>query len=107
MSVIRPRTRLVYCRVSEDEFARVSNLCETAGARSVSDVFRSALTRLLEDGDAGPEKLVLQRLEGIDKMVKELNTKLVELTDRLDGVPDRPDHGVKPPSAHSKEERNS
>ncbi len=100
MSVIRPRTRLVYCRVSEDEFARVSTFCETAGSRSVSDVLRSALTRLLEDGDTGLEKLVLQRLEGIDKMIKELNTKLFDLTDRLDGV-------MQSPSTHSKEERNS
>ena len=66
----------------------------------MSDVLRSALTRLLEDGDTGLEKLVLQRLEGIDKMIKELNTKLFDLTDRLDGV-------MQSPSTHSKEERNS
>jgi len=108
VSVLRPRTRLVYCRVSEDEFARVSTFCETAGARSVSDVFRSALTRLLEaedeDRDAGSEKLVLQRLEGIDRMIRELNTKLLELTNRLGGVTERSDDPVRLPNANSEED---
>ena len=86
MSVIRPRNRLVYCRVSEDEFAKVSNLCESVGARSVSDLFRLALTRMLNEESSGRDELLLQRLGDIDKIMRELSGRLGDLTTQLNGM---------------------
>lgn len=51
MAVLKPRERLVYFRVSEDEFRQFVSVCEQAGARSVSDLARSAVQRLIADGN--------------------------------------------------------
>lgn len=50
MAVLKPRERLVYFRVSEDEFRQFVSVCEQAGARSVSDLARNAVQRLIADG---------------------------------------------------------
>jgi len=41
----------VYFRISEDEFRQFVSVCEQEGARSVSDLARSAVQRLIADGD--------------------------------------------------------
>lgn len=50
MAVFKPRERLVYFRISEDEFRQFSSVCEQGGARSVSDLARNAVQRLIADG---------------------------------------------------------
>ncbi len=69
MAVLKPRERLVYFRVSEDEFRQFVSVCEQAGARSVSDLARNAVQRLIaegqrqRDGNQLEEKMqVLERL---------------------------------------------
>ena len=49
MAVLHPRNRLVYFRVSEDEFLQLVSMCETEGLRSISDVARSAVKRMIDD----------------------------------------------------------
>ena len=51
MAVLKPRERLVYFRISEDEFRQFVSVCEQEGARSVSDLARSAVQRLIADGN--------------------------------------------------------
>lgn len=69
MAVLKPRERLVYFRVSEDEFRQFASVCEQAGARSISDLARNAVQRLIaegqrqRDGQELEEKMqVLERL---------------------------------------------
>ena len=50
MAVFKPRERLVYFRISEDEFRQFSSVCEQGGARSVSDLARNAVQRLIAEG---------------------------------------------------------
>jgi hypothetical protein len=50
VAVFKPRERLVYFRISEDEFRQFSSVCEQGGARSVSDLARNAVQRLIADG---------------------------------------------------------
>jgi len=38
MAVLKPRERLVYFRITEDEFHQFANVCEQEGARSISDL---------------------------------------------------------------------
>lgn len=60
MAVLKPRERLVYFRVSEDEFRQFVSVCEQAGARSVSDLARNAVQRLIADGQRQRDGQVLE-----------------------------------------------
>jgi hypothetical protein len=77
VAVLKPRERLVYFRVSEDEFRQFVNVCEQAGARSVSDLARSAVQRLIAEG--------LRQREGqeIDDKVHRLERLIAEVTEQL------------------------
>jgi hypothetical protein len=77
MAVLKPRERLVYFRISEDEFHQFVSLCEQEGARSVSDLARSAVQRLIagcnrqrEDNELAP------RIEQLDKLIAEVKMQL-------------------------------
>lgn len=69
MAVFKPRERLVYFRVSEDEFRQFSSVCEQGGARSVSDLARNAVQRLIADSQRQREGQELEEkmkvLEGL------------------------------------------
>ena len=78
MAVLKPRERLVYFRISEDEFRQFVSVCEQGGARSVSDLARNAVQRLITDGQKqrGDQELeekirVLERL--IAAVTEQLN----------------------------------
>jgi hypothetical protein len=75
MAVLKPRERLVYFRISEDEFRQFVSVCEQEGARSVSDLARSAVQRLITTGDRQREGEVLadkmERLEALIAAVTE------------------------------------
>ncbi len=47
MTVLKPRTRMISVRVSEEEYSAFRRLCLVAGARSVSDLTRDAMRMLL------------------------------------------------------------
>jgi hypothetical protein len=77
MAVLKPRERLVYFRISEDEFHQFVGLCEKEGARSVSDLARSAVQRLIADGDRQREAQALApRIELLDKLIAEVRIQL-------------------------------
>jgi hypothetical protein len=48
MAVLRPRSRTISVRLSEEEFATFRRLCVSIGARSVSDLARKAMQEILE-----------------------------------------------------------
>lgn len=76
MAVLKPRNRLVYFRVSEDEFQRFMQLCEREGARSISDLARDAMHRLLESAN-GEESS--PRVQLLDKLIAEVSAQLQQL----------------------------
>ena len=65
MPVRKPRSRVVYFRVSEDEFAVLIRACESEGVRSSSDLARKAMRRQVSDQPREEDPVVnsLQRLE--------------------------------------------
>ncbi len=77
MAVLKPRERLVYFRISEDEFRQFVGVCEQAGARSVSDLARNAVQRLIAEGNRQREDEELA-----DKM-KRLERLIAEVTEQL------------------------
>lgn len=78
MTVMRARSRLVYFRVSEDEYAWLHAMCEQRGARSLSDMVRTLLKeRRDERGEGGGEVGELrERIEKLTLLVERLERKL-------------------------------
>jgi hypothetical protein len=77
VAVLKPRERLVYFRISEDEFRQFVSVCEQAGARSVSDLARNAVQRLITEG--------FQQRQGeeIDEKMRRLERLIAEVTEQL------------------------
>ncbi len=81
MAVIRPRERLVYFRISEDEFRQFIRECEQGGARSVSDLARSAVQRLIADGQRKREEKELEdRMQVLENLIAAVTEQLHLLT---------------------------
>ena len=82
MSVLKRRSRMISFRVSEDEYAGLKNLCVHEGARSVSDMARDAVHRLIANHSWQNHQLetvvqVLQvKIEALDMEVKRLGMAL-------------------------------
>lgn len=57
MAVLRPRRRLVFFRIPEDDYERFRGLCEQEGARSVSELARTAVDRLISRQDSIEERM--------------------------------------------------
>lgn len=75
MAVLKPRNRIVYFRVSEEEFQDLRSYCETYGARSVSDLARSAVLGVVQGQQPASETELLARLREIDHNIHRLNRK--------------------------------
>lgn len=81
MAVFKPRERLVYFRISEDEFRQFASVCEQAGARSVSDLARSAVQRLIAEGHRQKEgEELAERMHRLDKLIAAVSEQLELLT---------------------------
>jgi hypothetical protein len=81
VAVLKPRERLVYFRISEDEFRQFVGVCEQEGARSVSDLARTAIQRLIAGGDRqrNGEELT-QKMERLENLIAALTQQLQLLT---------------------------
>ncbi len=81
MAVLKPRERLVYFRISEDEFRQFVSVCEQEGARSVSDLARSAVQRLIADGDKqrNGEELA-EKMHRLEQLITAVTEQLRLLT---------------------------
>lgn len=86
MAVLKPRTRLVNFRLSEEEFQNLRAACASQGARSVSEFARGAVLHLMQAGEA-PEAAE-RRLSHLDERVSELGAIVVRLARVLEvGTP--------------------
>jgi hypothetical protein len=77
VGVFKPRERLVYFRISEDEFRQFTGVCEQAGARSVSDLARNAVQRLIADGKRQRE------VHELDDKMRVLENLIAAVTEQL------------------------
>jgi hypothetical protein len=76
LSTIKPRTRIVYFRISEEEFTKFCGLCEAQGVRSLSELARLAVRSMLQSGTMSD---VSDRLGGLERSILELNHQLKAL----------------------------
>lgn len=81
MTVLKARSRMISIRLSEDEYSALLNLCVTTGARSVSDLARDGLRRLI----SGPVDSSLSKLhaDGLQSQIQLLNQRIEELHERI------------------------
>jgi hypothetical protein len=99
MPVIRPRNRLVYFRVSEDEFKQFTQLCKAAGARSISDLVRLGLDRIVQDRKSNREGEMSQKLAALDESLAQLHSKVEQLNSLIAEVIKRDMQDIKSASA--------
>jgi hypothetical protein len=78
MAVLKPRSRSISIRLSEEEFLTLKQLCSVTGARSVSDLTRDAMRMILNGADR--DDVITLRLDELRTQLKHLNRKIDELT---------------------------
>ena len=49
MTVLKPRSRMISVRLSEEEYVALMRVCSLTGARSVSELTREAMRAVLKD----------------------------------------------------------
>ena len=76
MGVHKPRTRVVFFRVSEEEFHNMEKACDTVGARSISDFARTAAIRLINSADHGGGDPLTAKLSRIDQWIDHLHGRM-------------------------------
>jgi DNA-binding transcriptional regulator GbsR (MarR family) len=86
VAVLKPRERLVYFRVSEDEFHQFVSVCEQEGARSVSDLARNAVQRLIAECQRNREERELTpKVAKLEELVIALTGQVQTLAALLRG----------------------
>lgn len=80
MAVLKPRSRVVYFRVSDEEYQRYETLCRTAGARSISDLIRSAMDQLVDNRKLTDSPPFARKLDELERALGELNGRLKALS---------------------------
>jgi hypothetical protein len=81
MAVLKPRTRLVYFRVSEEEFQQFNRICESEGVRCLSDLVRSAMERVVNGPALNGNESVAIHLRSVDDRIAQLAAELRRLSD--------------------------
>lgn len=78
MGLPSKRSKMVSIRLSDEEFRRLRELCMTSGARSLSDLARDAMRRLIAgDGTAG--EVLTERVAELDQRLSHLQEKVTRL----------------------------
>lgn len=71
--LLKPRVRMVSFRLSEEEYDGLKNRCLSEGARSVSELARSTVCRLLGSTNGSPVMTLEKRVEELDLEIKRLS----------------------------------
>ena len=79
MAVLKPRSRSISIRLSEEEFLTLKQLCSVTGARSVSDLTRDAMRMILNGADR--DDVISLRLDELRIQLKHLNRKIDQLAE--------------------------
>lgn len=80
MTVFKPRSRMISIRLSDEEYSGLKRLCIAKGARSVSDLARTAMSELLTEG---LEVRIGTRVDEVRLQISALDRKVDEICARL------------------------
>lgn len=81
MTVLKPRSRKVSVRLSEEEYVALRRICSLTSARSVSDVTREAMRAVVKD--VNREDQVGRHLDEFRAGMKILERKVEQLEARI------------------------
>jgi hypothetical protein len=84
MTVLKPRSRTISVRLSEEEYLSLRRLCSVSGARSVSDLTRNAM-RVALNGSSR-EDVFVDRLDEFRTQLKRLDRKIEQLAARFESM---------------------
>jgi len=84
MTVLKPRSRTISVRLSEEEYAALTQLCSLTGARSVSDLTRGALHGLIESEH--PHGTGSIPIDNFRVLISSLNQKIEQLAMDLNSL---------------------
>ena len=78
VTAVKRRDRLVYFRISEEEFEQILKACDSKGARSVSDLARAAVQEFIRPVKPESEQL-LETLNSLSAGLDEINRSVRQL----------------------------
>lgn len=78
------RTRLIRFRVSPDEYEKLSRYCATSGARSLSDLARSALQQTMRGQAGAGDPAILEQLRRTNDSLRDMGQQIAEIRSLLD-----------------------
>jgi hypothetical protein len=81
VAVIKPRTKVVFFRVSEEEFQEIEQACGRLDARSLSDFVRLAVQRLMTARDEERVQTLAESLDQLEKGLDQLKMKIERLNE--------------------------
>lgn len=81
MTVLKPRSRTISIRLSEEEYLGLLNLCTVTGARSVSDVTRDAMHLVLRG--ANRDVFLGMYVDEFRSQIKDLDRKIEQLAGEI------------------------
>lgn len=81
MTVLKPRSRMISVRLSEDEYSALQDLCSTTGARSISDLTRDAMRALLNG--PSPESMAGKHFDEFRTQLRKLDQRVEELANLI------------------------
>ena len=81
MPILKPRSRSISIRLSEDEFLTLKHLCAVTGARSISHMTRDAMRVILNR--VSREEQVGLRMDDFSGLLKNLDRKIDQLEARM------------------------
>ena len=82
MTVLKPRSRMISVRLSEEEYSALRGLCSLTGARSVSDLTRDAMRAFL--GGTTRETVLGGHLEDWHAHMRSLDARIEQLASEID-----------------------
>lgn len=80
MANLQNRTRVVYVRVSSEEFERFRDLRQKFGARNMSDLVRAAVETMSRQREANFENEVTHRLQVLENSLDHLRRTMEQIT---------------------------
>lgn len=81
MAVLIPRIRMLGIRLSADEYASLERCCVERGARSISDLARSAICSFLKRADE--EAALASTVSHNAEQVKDLEAKIARMAEEI------------------------
>jgi hypothetical protein len=79
VTVAKRRDRLVYFRISEEEFEQILKACDSKGARSVSDLARAAVLEFIKPAKTESGQQLSETLNSLSTVLDEINQSVRQL----------------------------